>query len=98
MIGLFRMEDVEAALRLISERLGIPREEARRVLHRYLCRGLCNWYKTMAEETGFAGIRVVGEEAKVVDNILRQMVEGSSMEEKFRRAHRYLCPKGPCSK
>jgi len=91
------VEDVEKALGLIAERLGVSREEARRILHRYVCRGLCGWYKAKAEEEGFADMVVVDEQAKVVEEVLRQVVEGLSMEDRFKRVHRYLCPRGPCS-
>ena len=91
------MEDVEKALGLIAERLGVSREGARRILHRYVCRGLCSWYKTNAKETGFADMVVADEQAKVVEEVLKQTVEGASMEDRFKRVHRYLCPRGPCS-
>lgn len=91
------MKDVEESLRLIAERLGVSREEARRILHRYVCRGLCSWYKTNAKEAGFADMVVADEQAKVVEEVLKQTVEGASMEDRFKRVHRYLCPRGPCS-
>ncbi len=91
------MRDVEEILVLLSKRLGISKEEARRLLHKYICRGQCNWYRKEAKNTGFADIIITDEQARIMKEILDKAMSNLSHEDRFKRIHKYICPGEPCS-
>ncbi len=91
-------EDVENAIEIIAKQLDISREDARRLLHRYVCIGLCGWYEREAEKTGFATLKLTEEQLKVLEAAVQSIVSGESSKERMKRIHIYLCPKGPCSR
>lgn len=90
--------EVESVIEAIAKQLNTSREEARRLLHRYVCIGLCGWYEREAEKTGFATLKLTEEQFKIVADYIQKFVGGTSMEERMKRVHIYLCPRGPCSK
>jgi len=92
------MEDVERAINFIIEQLNISRESARRLLHRHICKGHCDWYKERGEVTGFASLTITERQAQVLRRAIEEFVEGGTIKDKFRRVHQYLCPGEPCSK
>jgi len=91
------MVDVEEVLLLLSKRLGISKEGARRLLHRYICKGKCNWYKKEAKSTGFADVIITDEQVRVIEEILDRTMGSLSHEDRFKRIHKYICPGEPCS-
>lgn len=91
-------DEVEKVLDTIVRQLNLPREEARRILHRYVCIGLCGWYEREAEKTGFATLKLTEEQFKMVENTIQRLISGESMKERMKKVHIYLCPRGPCSK
>ncbi|MBS7611986.1 hypothetical protein KEJ27_07285 [Candidatus Bathyarchaeota archaeon] len=90
--------EVENVIEAIVKQLNMSREEARRLLHRYVCIGLCGWYEREAEKTGFAALKLTEEQFKIVEDSVQKLVSGLSMEERMKKVHVYLCPRGPCSK
>jgi len=51
-------DDVENAIETIAKQLNMSREDARRLLHRYVCTGLCGWYEREAEKNGVCNFKV----------------------------------------
>jgi uncharacterized protein YoaH (UPF0181 family) len=91
-------EDVENAIETIAKQLNMSREDARRLLHRYVCTGLCGWYEREAEKTGFATLKLTEEQFKAVEAVVQRIVSGKSSKEHMKRIHIHLCPRGPCSR
>ncbi len=91
-------DDIEKALNFITEKLKIPYSNARRLLHRYICRGLCDWYQRKAHESGFASMIITEDQKRIMEEALTKFVIGRNLEEKIKRTHKYLCPGEPCSK
>ena len=90
--------DVENAIETIAKQLNISREDARQLIHRYVCIGLCGWYEREAEKTGFATLKLTEEQLKVVEAAVQSIVSGESSKECMKSIHIYLCPRGPCSR
>jgi hypothetical protein len=91
-------EDVENAIETIAKQLNMSREDARRLLHRYVCTGLCGWYEREAEKMGFATLKLTEGQFKAVEAVVQRIVSGESSKERMKRIHIYLCPRGPCSR
>jgi len=91
------MKDVEKAINFIIEQLKVSEREAKRLLHRYICKGLCDWYQSESEVTGFAYINLTEKQLKVIEEAIEKFVEGETNKNKIKRVHQYLCPGEPCS-
>ena len=91
------MDDVERAISFIVEQLGTSREEAKKLLHRYICKGLCDWYRKRGKLTEFSSVTITERQTEVLRIALEKFVLGESIEDKVKRAHQYLCPGEPCS-
>ncbi len=92
-----KWDDIENALNFIARSLKVSRSKARRLLHRYICKGLCDWYRSRAYEEGFAFMLLSEDQRRIVEEALTKFVTGKTLEEKTRRAHKYICPSEPCS-
>ncbi|RLF17132.1 MAG: hypothetical protein DRZ82_10125 [Thermoprotei archaeon] len=88
-------EDVESALNFMTKELNVPYSKARRLLHRYVCKGLCSWYRERAYSENFASMVITENEKKVIEEALTKFVKGKTLDEKIKRVHSYLCPGEP---
>lgn len=91
-------EDVKDVLNFMAKELKVSYSKARRLLHRYVCKGLCSWYRERAYSENFASMVIAENEKRIIEEALTKFIKGKTLEEKKKRVHKYLCPGEPCSK
>ena len=79
----------------ISEDGGVSLSEARRTLHKYVCEGKCDWYKTKSKEEGFDRTDLTKRQRKLVENIIKQIMKDSEIDYAKWRIHNVICPGHP---
>ena len=79
----------------ISEDGGVSRSEARRMLHKYVCEGKCDWYKTKSKETSFDRTDLTKGQRKLVEGIVKQIMKDSEIDDAKWRIHNVICPGRP---
>jgi len=79
----------------ISEDGKVSQSEARRMLHKYVCEGKCSWYKTKSKEAGFDRTDLTKEQRKLVEDIVKQVMKDSEIEDAKWRIHNIICPGHP---
>ena len=89
--------DVENVLNFMIKELRVSHSRARRLLHRYVCKGLCDWYRKRAHIENFASMVIAENEKRIIEEALTEFVKGETLEEKIKRVHKYVCPGESCS-
>jgi len=79
----------------ISENVGVSWSEARRMLHKYVCEGKCGWYKTKSKEAHFNRTDLTKEQRKLVEDIIKQIIKDSEIDDAKWRIHNVICPGHP---
>ena len=79
----------------ISEDEGVSQSEARRMLHKYVCEGKCSWYKTKSKEAGFDRTDLTKGQKKLVEDIIKQIMKDSEIDDAKWRIHNVICPGHP---
>ena len=88
-------EKVDAIIRRISGVRGISWGEARTTLHKYVCEGRCDWYKTKSRAVGFDRFDLTDEERRLAEEAIKEFMGDVDIEEAKWRIHRVLCPGHP---
>lgn len=88
---------VERVISQVSEKEGIGWWEARELIHKCVCGGKCEWYKTKSEEAGFDRLSVTVEQRKRVEEIIGRVMKGLTMKEARAQIHEFICPGHPRS-
>jgi len=79
----------------ISEDGGVSRSEAKRMLHKYVCEGKCSWYKTKSKEAHFDRTDLTKEQRKLVEDVIKQIIKDSEIDDAKWRIHSVICPGHP---
>ena len=85
--------NVDKIIDLVAEKTGSGRSEARTKLHKYVCGGKCNWYKTKGKEAGFNRLDLPGKEE--IEEIVKTVMKSLPIEEAEWQIHEVLCPGHP---
>lgn len=88
-------EKVNAIIKRISEVEGVGWKEAKRILHKYICEGKCDWYKTKSRTAGFDRFDLSDEERRLSEDAIKEFMGDVDIEEAKWRIHRVLCPGHP---
>jgi len=86
---------VEEIILKISEKYGISHNLAREMLHKFVCMGKCNWYKTQSRQAGFNRLDLTKQQRKDIGRIISQFMKGISPHEAAYEIHCVLCPGHP---
>jgi len=86
---------VEMMITYISENENVSRSEARRMLHKYVCEGACDWYRTRSRDAGFDRLDLTEKQRRVVEDIVKQIMGNVEIDEAKWRIHNVLCPGHP---
>ena len=86
---------VDTIITRISENEEVSRSEARRMLHKYVCEGKCSWYKTKSKEAGFDRTDLTKGQKKLVEDIIKQIMKDSEIDDAKWRIHNVICPGHP---
>ena len=85
-------EQVERIIRQIAEEQGIARDDGRAQLHKFVCGGGCNWYKTKSKQAGFDRLSLTDEQTESIRGIVQQVMEELTADEARAAIHSVLCP------
>jgi len=89
---------VEFIIKAISERDNLSYSEARTLLHKYVCEGKCNWYRTRSDSVDFDRLDLTSQDKTSVEQIVKEIMKGTATEENKVQIHDILCPGHPRSK
>ena len=85
-------EKVEEIILKISEKYGTSRDSVRKMLHKFVCMGKCNWYKTRSNQAGFNRLDLTEQERKDIGKIISGIMKRISPDEAAYEIHCVLCP------
>jgi len=88
-------ELVDEIISRISESAGVGWVEARRMLHKYVCEGKCDWYRSKSREAGFDRLDLTDDQRGMIEGIVRRVMADSGIEYAKWRIHNILCPGHP---
>lgn len=83
---------VETMIGRVSVRAGVGRREARTMLHKFVCGGRCDWYRTKSRKAGFDRHDLTGEQRALIEGTIREVMKDLAMEDARARIHEVLCP------
>jgi hypothetical protein len=82
---------VQEVFQLVANRLGVDRNEARELVHKWLCRGACEWYRTKAEARGFKQQDLTEQQQRAVEAAIARAMPGLDHEAAAQRIHKLIC-------
>ncbi|RJS84559.1 hypothetical protein CW702_02310 [Candidatus Bathyarchaeota archaeon] len=85
-------ETVNRIIKAISLKKGLSRWEARTALHKYICEGKCEWYKTRSADAGFDRHSLKEDTRVVIEEAIKEYMPNVNLKDAKRRIHRILCP------
>lgn len=88
---------VEEILHHVSEALELDREEARKLLHRYVCGGKCDWYETRRDPADFQMGDLSDQQMTIVREAISDILADPSPERAWYVIHGVLCAGHPRS-
>jgi len=92
---LTSQKKVEEIISKISEKYSISHSSARNILHKFVCMGKCNWYKTQSKHAGFRRMDLTEQQRKDIGRIISQFMIRMSPDEAAYEIHCVLCPGHP---
>lgn len=88
-------EKVDTIINDVSEKEGVNCNEARTIVHKYVCGGKCGWYKTNSRKAGFDKHDISEKQKKLIEETVKQVMKDSTVEEAKWQIHEILCPGHP---
>jgi len=82
---------VEQVFQLVAEELGVARKEARELVHKHLCKGTCEWYRTKAEQRDFKRQDVRQEQRRAIEGAIARAMPGVDTDTALGRIHKVIC-------
>jgi hypothetical protein len=86
---------IQKLINQVSQDQGIDKWETRTLIHKCICGGKCNWYKTRSREAGFDRSSVTASQRRHVEGIISEIMKGLSISEAKAQIHEFLCPGHP---
>ena len=86
---------VEMIISRVSERQGVSWTEARTMVHKYVCGGKCDWYRTRSGKTGFNRLDLTRQHKKLIEETVNEVMKDLAIDEAKWRIHEILCPGHP---
>jgi len=88
-------EKVDDIISRISKDAGVDCVEAKRMLHKYVCEGKCDWYRSKSRQVGFDRLDLTESQRGMIEVIVKLVMTGSGIEYVKWRIHNILCPGHP---
>ena len=88
---------VEKIVSQVSEEENINWSEARTLIHKCICGGKCEWYRTRSTEAGFDRQSITKEQRKNVEETVNRVMKGVTVKKAKALIHEYICPGHPRS-
>ncbi len=90
--------DVAEILSRIESALALDQQAARTLLHRFVCRGKCEWYRTKSKQAGFCKGGLTEEQNAAIAKAIAAVLPGFRPEHVWYVVHGVLCPGHPRAK
>jgi len=84
-------QKVEKITNQIVEKENINRASARSQLHKAVCKGKCNWYKTQSKQAGFDRLDLTEQQEQNIWEIISQVMKDATKDEARREIHAVIC-------
>ena len=84
-------QKIEKIIHRIAKKENIDRASARTQLHKFVCRGKCDWYKTKSKEAGFDRHDLTEQQIENIEEIVSQVMEGVTKDEVVIQRNKVLC-------
>lgn len=91
-MGRTSKQGVEEIIARIAKEHGISHREARTQLHKLVCRGRCEWYRTKSDQAGFDRASLAQVQGKRIRQIAGHVLRGLTEDEIRAQIHDVLCP------
>lgn len=85
-------ENVEKIIDQVREKEKVGWYEARTQLHKFVCRGGCDWYKTNSQKVGFYKSSLTQNQRNIIEKAVEQFMKDVDKERARVIIHEYLCP------
>jgi hypothetical protein len=88
-------QKIQKLINQVSQKEGIDEWEARTLIHKCICGGKCNWYKTRGQKAGFDRSSVTASQRRRVEETISEIMKGLSISEAEAQIHEFICPGHP---
>ncbi|MGD8241170.1 MAG: hypothetical protein PVH68_21630, partial [Armatimonadota bacterium] len=82
---------VAQVFQLVAEALDVGRRQSRELVHKSLCKGTCDWYRTKAEQSDFKRQDVTRQQQRAIEDAIARAMPGVDMDTALRRIHKVIC-------
>jgi len=91
-------KQVEHIISRVADTQGLDAQGARQLLHRYICGGKCDWYRTKSGAAGFRKGGLTEKENTALDRAFSEVLPGLGDDQVWHVVHGVLCPGHPRSR
>lgn len=91
-LTLEEKEKVEKIISQVKEEQNISWYEARTWLHKFVCKGRCDWYKESSQLAGFERSSLTQKQKSAVKKAIETFMKDVTNEKARAIIHEYLCP------
>ncbi len=91
-LTLEEKEKVEKIISQVKEEQNISWYEARTWVHKFVCKGRCDWYKESSQLAGFERSSLTQKQKSAVKKAIETFMKDMTNEKARAIIHEYLCP------
>ena len=85
-------EKVEKIINQVKEEQNVSWYEARTWVHKFVCKGRCDWYKESSQLAGFERSSLTQKQKSAVKKAIETFMKDMTNEKARAIIHEYLCP------
>lgn len=90
-----KRKSVDEIIKRISAEKDVNWNEAKTMLHKYVCGGKCNWYKKSSQKADFNRHDLSEKHRKLIEETVKSVLKDLTVEEVKWKIHEILCPGHP---
>jgi len=84
-------QKVEKIINQIAEEENLDGAAAKTQLHKFVCQGKCNWYKSRKPPERFDRLDLTEQQQENIWKIVSQVMKGTTKDEARKEIHRVIC-------
>ena len=85
-------EKVEKIINQVKDEQNVSWYEARMWVHKFVCKGRCDWYKESSQLAGFERSSLTQKQKNAVKKAIETFMKDETNEKTRAIIHEYLCP------
>jgi len=82
---------IERLISAVMDKEKMSRDEAPRIIHKFVCKGSCDWYKRNSQKVGFDRLSLTTKQRNSIKEAINQIMGGLTMDEAKSQIHKYIC-------